>query len=96
MREATKSGLGGFIWWHHVGMIMTILDPKGQPFILTLVCLAKLIIPPKHQRPATRQTAGENGTLKEKDETKQTPFPPPPSLSLDIPWNTLHLLAGWH
>lgn len=74
-----QRGFGGFIWRQHVGMIMAILDPKGQPFILTLLRLAKLIIPPaplpEHQRPTTRQTAGgkeeRNGTLKARDKTKQ-------------------------
>lgn len=43
--HVNQKGFGGFIWRHHVGMIMTILDPKGQRFILTPACLAKLIIP---------------------------------------------------
>lgn len=60
--RVNQKGFGGFIWRQHVGMIMAILDPKGQPFILTLLRLAKLIIPPatppEHPRPTTRQTAG--------------------------------------
>ena len=94
-----QKGFGGFIWRHHVGMIMTILDPKGQPFILTLVRLAKLIIPPNtHDPPLDRQQEGKKMALwRHGIRQSKTHFSP---LSLDaawlfnIPWNTLHLLAG--
>lgn len=79
----------GFIWWHHVGMIMTILNPKGQPFILTL------IIPHNTHSPPLERQQGENVTLKAKNKTIQSHFSSIQTAWLfNIPWNMLHLLAA--
>lgn len=49
-----------------MGMIMAILDPKGQPFILTLDCLAKLIIlltPTTHRDTDSGEGGGQYALL---------------------------------